>query len=316
MQKIARPSEAALQNALAARRMQPQALPPGRQPSYESQLQPQAQPQYQSQLDYQQAEPELAGNYSQQAQQSSDAFQAQPGPYDQRPEPDAWSQQQQWQAMQQQQQQQRPPPYMRAQPQQQQQPQGSQQAAFSGQGGNWPPVNASSPNKVEQQRRFAARADATITEPRFDPRRRKTSMLSPDQPPPASKDTASRAISQPRASASAAPRLSYTPQRSNAAEASQSSGSSQAAWPEEQLRQGSLEQPPSVQPSWRSDGEQSGVREVRELCHCTPALVSHVYSLAESDSHACEISETEHMSGPTHYATCFFVCCFLDVTVT
>ena len=270
MQKIARPSQAALQDALAARRMPPQALPPGRQPSYESQLQPQAQPQYQSQLDYQQAEPELAGNYSQQAQQSSAAFQSQPGLYDRQLQADAWSQQQQWQAIQQQQQQQRPPPYMQAQPQQQQQPQASQQAAISGQGGDRPPASASSPNKVQQQQRFAARADATITEPRFDPRRRKTGMLAPDQTPPASKDIASPGMNQRRANAPAAPRLSYTPQRSNPAESSQSSGSSQAAWPEEQFRQGSLEQQSSVQASWQSearrDGGQSGTAKVSESC--------------------------------------------------
>ena len=284
MQKIARPSQAALQGALAARRMPPQALPPGSQPSYESQLQPQAQPPYQSQLDYQQAEPELAGNYSQQAQQSSAAFQPQPGPYDRQPQPDAWSQQQQWQAMQQQQQQQRPPPYMQAQPQQQQQPQASQQPAFSGQGGSRAPVNAGTPNKVQQQQRFAARADATITEPRFDPRRRKTGMLAPDRRPPASTDIASRGMSQARASAPAASRLSYTPQRSNAAESAQSSGSSQAAWPEAQFRQGGSDQPSSVQASWESearDGVQSGTTEVSELCYCAPerfALGSQVQS--------------------------------------
>lgn len=271
LQKIARPSEAALQSALAARRMQPQALPPGRQPSFESQLQPQMQPQYQSQLEYQQAEPELAGNYSQQAQQRPDVFQPQPGPYDRQPQPDAWlqqQQQQQWQAMQQQQQQQGQPSYSQAQPQQQQQPEGSQQAAFSGQGGSRAPVYGGSPNKVEQQRRFAARADATITEPRFDPRRRKTGMLLPDQMAPASNATASRTRIQPRASGpAAAPRLSYTPQRSSAGQSSQSSGSSQAAWPEQQVRQGNVEQPSDVQPSWqfegsRRDTEQSGNREV------------------------------------------------------
>lgn len=266
LQKIARPSEAALQSALAARRMQPQALPPGRQPSYESQLQPQMQPQYQSQLEYQQAEPELAGNYSQQAQQRPDVFQPQPGPYDRQPQPDAWpqQQQQQWQSMQQQQQQQQGQSSFSQG--QQQQPEANQQAALSGQGGTRPPVYASSPNKVEQQRRFAARADATITEPRFDPRRRKTGMLSPNQMPPASNDSVVR--SQPRASgAAAAPRLSYTPQRSSATQSSQSSSSSQAAGPDQQLRQGSVEQPSSVQPSWqfeggRRDAEQSGNREV------------------------------------------------------
>ena len=133
-------------------------------------------------------------------------------------------------------------------------------------------MSTSSPNQVEQQRRFAARADATITEPRFDPRRRKTGMLSPDQAPPAAKDIASRGMSQPRVTASAATRLSYTPQRSNGAESSQSSGSLQAAWPEEQFRQGGLEQS-SVQASRQSDarrdGEQGGTIEVILVSLCS-----------------------------------------------
>ena len=134
-------------------------------------------------------------------------------------------------------------------------------------------MSTSSPNKVEQQRRFAARADATISEPRFDPRRRKTGMLSSDQTPPAAQDIASRGMSQSRVAASAAPQLSYTPQRSNGAESSQSSGGLQAAWPEEHFRQGGLEQPSSVQASQQSDarmdGEQGGTREVSLVSLCS-----------------------------------------------
>ena len=126
---------------------------------------------------------------------------------------------------------------------------------------------AVTPNKVEQQRRYAARADTTITEPRFDPRRRKSGMLSPEQTPAASSNLG---VSQPRASAaSAASRLSYTPDRSNGVQSSQSSGSSQGAQPKGPLSQGTSGQPSAELAAWQSEGrrgtEQSGNSEVSEF---------------------------------------------------
>ena len=239
---------------------QPQALPPARQPSYDSQLQPQVQPQYQSQLEYQQAEPQLADPYSPQQTQQGWGTRQQPQSYDQQGQPykDDWSQQAsrqqypqqqpQWQEPEPQRQlpqQQLPMPSAQYQswPQQQQQQQQQQQAGYTGPAANRQSAASDSypgtPNKLEQQQRYAARADATITEPRFDPRRRKATGPSTSWQAPGSLNGGNQGYSQPKAAYSAPSSVSYTPQRSDGAQgqSSQRGGDSAAAQPARPLSQ-------------------------------------------------------------------------------
>lgn len=241
MQTMRRPSEAAIQAAQAARQRQqnarsPQALPPGRQNTYASQLQPQTsysarqlQPEYatwQQPNSAQQAQQQVPNGLSN-WQQGERAQQARPEGLSQRgqrgPESLSFSQpteQQQeaagavprdWQDTQ-------PGSSPRPRPQwqdsglqytgatepsqsfgpaqqsrlqqRQQAQQQPQQEWFAGQqrqaGNGQPSSFAGSAQKVEQQRRFAARQDAGIEEPRSDPRRRKPAAASFSPPAPSS----------------------------------------------------------------------------------------------------------------------------------
>ncbi|DBA80232.1 TPA: hypothetical protein ACH3X2_007467 [Trebouxia sp. C0005] len=207
--KLAVPSDIAIQSVLQARQaQQPQALPPGRQPSYASQLQPQLQsqqpqllaesgswPDRQQGLNQQRQQPQW-GPYQQQMPSQSAGWdqRQQPPPQQQDPQlaqrpPPSWQQPQPPQL-----QQQAPPPEPQYPsqsqlPQQQQlqqsgqmpQRQSSRESRYAGQGSDQrsPATDfyASSPSKLEQQRRAASRSGVAIAEPRPDPRRRKQGTL-------------------------------------------------------------------------------------------------------------------------------------------
>lgn len=230
--KLPVPSDIAIQSALQARQaQQPQALPPGRQPSYASQLQPQLQSQHAQlqpepvsrpnpQQGQNQQQPQW-GSYQQQMPSQSAGWdqRQQPPPQQQDPQlaqppPPSWQQQQQPRSPQlaasPQLQQQAPPPLpqfeLQSQLPQQQQPQQSGQlpqrqssreskyaVQESDQQSSATDFYASSPSKLEQQRRSASRLGAAITEPRPDPRRRK-----PGTPP-----SAPTALQQAQAAAGA-----------------------------------------------------------------------------------------------------------------
>ncbi|KAL0021973.1 hypothetical protein WJX77_001457 [Trebouxia sp. C0004] len=207
---LAIPSDIAIQSALQARQaQQPQALPPGRQPSYASQIQPQLQsqqpqlqpepiswPEPQQGQNQQRQQPQWGSYQQPMPSQSAGWDQKQQPPLQQQnpqlgqPPPPSWQQQPPQLAASPQLQQQAPPPRPQYQSQsqvpQQQQPQqsgqlpqrqSSRESRYAGQGSNpqSPATDfyASSPSKLEQQRRSASRSGAAITEPRPDPRRRK-----------------------------------------------------------------------------------------------------------------------------------------------